>query len=729
MFFQPVQGIDESSIAYLREIPASEILAKIENGSSVNYDHVVIRGNLNLSQLDLAHRHLERTPYEINYLGIGEDLNLVSSPIIGINDSVIEGCVYFNNTIFFGKIHFNDTKFNESASFAGSEFNASADFDDAHFNGFASFAGSRFDKAPNLYTRAVLSQFTRWIKPKINMRQRNIVIAGVGNSLNSNQVNQIVGIDSPTASVSRVHIVKGVNSNFVSIFSMPKSELFSWGSLYYAATFDGTEFNRTTTFENSEFNGDVVFRGTKFNDKTTFENSKFRGISGFTGSTFNGTVNFGSAEFLGIADFGRVTFNKIGKLVVLKSDMPRFLGYTDVNKSRDLWFWDSQMVADFWDTDFNGPANFAETKFNGTAFFRRSQFREDAIFTCSKFNGIAYFAGSEFNGSASFADSEFDGTTNFWKSDSDLPDPYYVNYYDVNRPPDNWFWDRHLTANFLGSRFNGTADFSGSKFKGRSNFESSKFNEKADFSNTNFKGDSNFANMTIGKEIKFYNAMFEGDASFYGDQFDGDAFFLNATFDETLNLITSKYRNLYIRWADVNALKYDDTTYLLLIRNFNNIGFFEDADNCYVEYKAEHRKQPWHTQGEAILKLIDWMSEILYGYGVRPMNPLFISCILILLFGSFWWSYGVGGIEVDDGRGTSKRNKLEKILDVLEPFIFSSTLFLSGPKFLLNPPDLPKNMDKHRSLTRRMFYLEQFLGAIFLVLFIIALGRTIIRTI
>ena len=37
----------------LREVPASEILAKIEKGEPVEYDNVIIKGDLDIRKLDL----------------------------------------------------------------------------------------------------------------------------------------------------------------------------------------------------------------------------------------------------------------------------------------------------------------------------------------------------------------------------------------------------------------------------------------------------------------------------------------------------------------------------------------------------------------------------------------------------------------------------------------------------------------------------------------------------
>jgi len=113
-------------------VPAQEILDKIESGLPVEYDHVIIKGDLDLSKLDLPRRQVNRTSYEIRWLGLSENMTLVSYPI-RINDSTIEGKVYFNNTIFDNSVNFMSSDFNGTAYFMASAFNGS-DFSEAKFN-------------------------------------------------------------------------------------------------------------------------------------------------------------------------------------------------------------------------------------------------------------------------------------------------------------------------------------------------------------------------------------------------------------------------------------------------------------------------------------------------------------------------------------------------------------------------------------------------------------------
>jgi hypothetical protein len=174
------------------------------------------------------------------------------------------------------------------------------------------------------------------------------------------------------------------------------------------------------------------------------------------------------------------------------------------------------------------------------------------------------------------------------------------------------------------------------------------------------------------------------------------------------------------------------------MKNFKDLGYFEDYDSSYFQYRREHRGRPWEIPGEPFLKTVDFISEWSYGYGVRPMNPLLSSIILIIFFGLFWRSKGIGRtVENNNGhdsaddslhnRGNIALKWIERILYKLSPFIFSFILFISAGKFLVDPPELPEPMKKPKSWTKRMFDIEKFLGGVFLALLFISLSSTMIR--
>ena len=110
-------------------IKAEEILEKIEKGKPVEYENVIIYGDLDLHRLDL--------PLNIN------KLKIIKS-IIKIEYSVIKGDVFFDHAAFSGLVDFDGTTFTKAANFSGSHFQEDAGFSDSQFQGEANFSRAHF---------------------------------------------------------------------------------------------------------------------------------------------------------------------------------------------------------------------------------------------------------------------------------------------------------------------------------------------------------------------------------------------------------------------------------------------------------------------------------------------------------------------------------------------------------------------------------------------------------
>jgi hypothetical protein len=81
---------------------------------------------------------------------------------------------------------------------------------------------------------------------------------------------------------------------------------------------------------------------------------------------------------------------------------------------------------------------------------------------------------------------------------------------------------------------------------------------------------------------------------------------------------------------------YDDIAYLSLVKNFKELGNFEDADDCYFQFRSESQdKKPWSHSS----KYSDILSKLAFGYGVHPEYALSWMFILILVFTGI---YGLG---------------------------------------------------------------------------------------
>ncbi len=345
---------------------------------------------------------------------------------------------------------------------------------------------------------------------------------------------------------------------------------------------------------------------------------------------------------------------------------------------------------------FNGTANFNSSDFNGYADFEWSAFKGDADFWYPAFNRDANFGGSDFNGDANFGDSAFNGT-----------------------------------ANFLGSAFNRDANFWYSVFNGTAYFWNSAFNI------------SDFLSVEFNKQAYFVDANFSNSTSFNSSRFKEDALFEGAVFDGPLYLTRAKYDRLYIRWKNIKELGYDDAAYLALLENFKKLGYVEDYDACYYEYRRLHRDQPWsgryhalHPSEEWLRKKIDLGLQAFYGYGKKPLWPLLWSAGTILLFGLIWRRAGVDGGKSRGGiferfspRGEKKRKTSldEQIRAVGGAMLFSATLFLSGTRLFVDPPAMPKLEGWIAAHARSFFIAERVLGAFFSILFFLAVSGTVVR--
>jgi len=416
----------------------------------------------------------------------------------------------------------------------------------------------------------------------------------------------------------------------------------------------------------STIKGNVYFSNAIFDNSVNFMSSNFKGTADFRGSAFNGYASFEGSAFNGDADFRRSAFN---------------------------------VYASFSGSAFNGTADFEGSAFNGYAGFGESGFKGTADFRGSAFNGYTVFMGSAFNGTANFRRSVFNGT-----------------------------------ANFDGSAFNGYADFDGSAFNGTANFWGSAFNS------------SDFSSVQFDKLVSFDDARLNGSTSFNSSRFKEDALFEGADFNGTLYLMRTKYDRLFISWKNIKELGYDDAAYLSLLENFKKLGYLEDYDGCYYEYRRLHREQDWSGKYHAMNPAEEWFRkridvglEAFYGYGKKPIWPLLWSAGTILFFGAFWRR---GGLKRDNGanqRGIWERYGLQEpsrkrpwdwrgeLRAIADALIFSATLFLSGTRLFVDPPQMPEVHRWSPSQAKAAFIAERVLGAFFSILFFLAISGTVVR--
>jgi hypothetical protein len=265
--------------------------------------------------------------------------------------------------------------------------------------------------------------------------------------------------------------------------------------------------------------------------------------------------------------------------------------------------------------------------------------------------------------------------------------------------------------------FKAKVDLMGTNFKKHANFIGTKFNDVVNFTATEFGGEALyfvatfnknalFDSATFGNDAGFNGAKFKNDTSFIGARFKEDALFESVDFERELHLEKTRYKRLFVRWETISekiyvktaSEDYDDTTFLLLIDNFKNLGYFEDADNCYYSYRKARRQQL-----PKIYRIFDWILWLFYGYGVKPLRPLGGLVVLLFAFVALYSYFGVAG---------------NSTMDLLNT---SLTLSLAGTK-LIDDPNHPATW-----VFYWIFTVEKLLASLFFAMFLVSIGRTIIR--
>ena len=127
----------------LTEVNATDILEQIENGEDIYRENVRIKGELDLSEIELKTIPNTRTEREISLYDLEEELKIVESKI-EIHDSVFEDDVDFSNTQFRKDIDFSGTSFLGEINFRGANFAGYTSFWGANFAGYTSFWDANF---------------------------------------------------------------------------------------------------------------------------------------------------------------------------------------------------------------------------------------------------------------------------------------------------------------------------------------------------------------------------------------------------------------------------------------------------------------------------------------------------------------------------------------------------------------------------------------------------------
>lgn len=562
---------------------------------------------------------------------------------------------------------------------------------------------------------------------------------------------EIVGIIKANNKIfSKQLSIRGTNSFKEADFSNAKFNSnadFNSAQFSDKVTFNGVQFSDDANFGEAKFRGNADFIEAKFSCNTVFSRVKFSGEANFSGANFSGHAFFNETQFCGNSKFNLARFSRI-----INFDKAQFEG-----------------DADFWGANFSSYVIFVGAKFIGIAIFRGTQFRGGAIFSGANFRRDVNFVAAQFNVDAIFMEAEFSGNADFMEADFSSDAVFGGAKFNGK-------------ADFDLSKFSDNADFKKAKFSGV-NFSMAKFTSIADFSTAKFRGPANFRGAKFTDAI-FNGSLFEEDADFNMAQFNGTvrfeesdekkaqfhkslkldncriyAMYMEAEFAEpTRKQILLKYPDLnrvFVPWESIrDHLQYHGSAYLALIKNYNNLEWFEDADQCYYDYRklAQSRKGDWYpidsnrlidkfitkliaawlelySHFEIVIedlnrfsqlyplnriywfnwsKLIDNVSWISCGYGVKVERIILWILGSILIFASL---YRISNVIVKTGspitNGTS-------FLDCL----YFSTMTLTG--------QIPASMYAPGAWMY-MVAIEKLLGYLFLALFVVVLARKLIR--
>lgn len=421
-------------------------------------------------------------------------------------------------------------------------------------------------------------------------------------------------------------------------------------------------------------------------------------------ATFSGLVMDSDLVLWGTS-FGNASFDKAS-----------FLGIADLANT-------SFQQASFPGASFSGPVIFDGARFLGSVSFADARFHQDASFNdvlfagvvdfnYSSFDSYSYFTGAQFIGDALFSDVDLSGAADFSGASFEAAS--------------NFFGSRFNTAVFSEAVFSGPVQFGLAKFSGLSSFGGAVFVGEAGFNLARFSDAAYFSGAVFQKDALFGLAKFEDIASFHSARFDGDLNFKGGSISTLLLdeaaldthsriiLNDTDFVRFKAHWKDIaDHVVWDPGAYLALVNNYKGLGWSQDEDGCYYQY----RKLDQSEKGWGLSKAIDVLAWLSCGYGVRPGYAVAWSLLTILVFALVFW--------IGDGIRRSAKPLSEPAdqVSVPEHVTFRNALFFSTMIFLSQGPIDFLPVGRHRYNV----ILEGILGWLLLALFLVTLGRVMIR--
>ena len=374
-----------------------------------------------------------------------------------------------------------------------------------------------------------------------------------------------------------------------------------------------------------------------------------------------------------------------------------------------------------------------------------SNFKNVFVVNNVEFNNSLFFGNTNFSNIIYFRDVNFNGTVDFMHVNF-INNVYYLNTNfssDVNFEHVNF-----NSAIFNEIIFNGESNFNFTTFNDYAKFKNIFFNKNSHFNSAHFKGDTIFENVTFNNQVSFFGAEFIGDnpikityfnktnfigdASFTFSSFNGRTYFWNSNFYKNadfsltnFNLLIfenttfvdvgfyeSYFEIMRVEWKYIkNALTFEGTTYLRLMKNFREIEQFDDADDVYYEYQEQKRKNEGGLE--------DSLFWIVSGYGVKPLRPIGIGLAIIMVFPLIYLF------------GMSKSAALEcsgiAFLSGYNHDFINNNFFTRFPSLETKIGIISRGVLNGKRLIKFFMFSESLLGWLVLGLFIVTLANVMIR--
>ncbi len=270
-------------------VQANEVLKEIARGEDVDYNKVIITGNLDLGELNLPSDNSGR--------------RIIVSKI-RINNSLIDGDVDFGHSDFTSNIDLSGTTFSGNASFSNSCFNSIVSLENASFLKQADFT---------------LTEFKVWLDLS-------------------------KAIFSEKAHFDHAEIAGFSDLSFASFkgYADFKDTVFS-----SYAFLTGVQFDNGVDFYRTEFHRETRFYGARFLGYTNFNDSRFLDYAYFQGSDFQGPVSLNRTKISDlIIDWSAIEGHLVYNEAAYQALMQRFWAsgnFDDYNNCYYQYRWQKQL--------------------------------------------------------------------------------------------------------------------------------------------------------------------------------------------------------------------------------------------------------------------------------------------------------------------------------------------------------------------------------------------------